>query len=52
VIAAASVLIAPGGLLVLEHARRRAVPDTAGRLVRVRQVISGDSALSWYERKN
>ena len=52
VLTAADVLLAPGGLLVLEHARRRAAPDTAGRLVRVRQVISGDSALSLYERKN
>jgi len=52
VLEAAAVLIAPGGLLVLEHARRRAAPDRAGRLVRVRQVISGDSALSLYELKN
>ena len=49
--AAAGVLIAPGGLLVLEHARRRPAPETAGRLVRVRQVTSGDSALSFYELK-
>jgi 16S rRNA (guanine966-N2)-methyltransferase len=50
--AAAGVLIAPGGLLVLEHARRRPAPETAGRLVRVRQVTSGDSTLSFYELKN
>jgi len=49
VLAAAGVLIAPGGLLVLEHARRRPAPETAGRLVRVRQVTSGDSTLSFYE---
>jgi 16S rRNA (guanine966-N2)-methyltransferase len=52
VLTAADVLLAPDGLLVLEHARRRAAPDSAGRLVRVRQVISGDSALSLYELKN
>ena len=50
-LAAAGVLIAPGGLLVLEHARRRPAPEAAGRLVRVRQVASGDSALSFYELK-
>jgi 16S rRNA (guanine966-N2)-methyltransferase len=52
VLAAAGVLIAPGGLLVLEHARRAAVPETAGGLTRVRQVVSGDSTLSFYEPKN
>jgi len=49
VIAAAGVLVAPGGLLVLEGARRRPAPETAGCLVRVRQVTSGDSTLSFYE---
>ncbi len=41
-------LVAPGGLVVLEHARRAAAPEQAGRLVRVRQVTSGDSMLSFY----
>ena len=50
-LAAAGELLAPGGLLVLEHARRRPAPETAGRLVRVRQVTSGDSTLSFYELK-
>jgi hypothetical protein len=44
--------MASGGLLVLEHARRRPAPETAGRLVRVRQVFSSDSTLSFYELKN
>jgi 16S rRNA (guanine966-N2)-methyltransferase len=48
VIASAGEALAPGGLLVLEHARRRPSPETAGLLVRVRQVTSGDSALSFY----
>jgi len=51
VLAAAGVLMAPGGLLVLEHARRVPAPETAGGLVRVRQVASGDSTLSFYEPK-
>jgi 16S rRNA (guanine966-N2)-methyltransferase len=46
--AAAGEVLAPGGVLVLEHARRKATAETAGRLVRVRQVTSGDSALSFY----
>jgi hypothetical protein len=36
-------------VLVLEHARRQTTPETAGPLVRVRQVTSGDSALAFYE---
>src|SRR5471032_546052 len=34
-IVAVGGLMASGGLLVLEHARRRQAPETAGRLVRV-----------------
>jgi 16S rRNA (guanine966-N2)-methyltransferase len=48
-IAAAGRHLAVRGLLVLEHARRRSPPPAAGELVRTRQVISGDSALSLYE---
>jgi 16S rRNA (guanine966-N2)-methyltransferase len=42
-------VVAPGGVVVLEHARRQTVPDASDRLVRVRQIVSGDSALSFYE---
>jgi 16S rRNA (guanine(966)-N(2))-methyltransferase RsmD len=45
----AEPLVAAGGLLVLEHARRSTVPEHAGRLVRTRALISGDSALAFYE---
>jgi len=41
-------VIAPGGLLVVEHARRMAPPDAIGALVRVRDVTSGDSGLAFY----
>jgi len=51
VIEAAGVLIASGGLLIIEHAQRRQLPEAAGRLARVRQVRSGDSTLSFYALK-
>src|SRR5262245_55395274 len=40
--------LAEGGVLVLEHARRRPGPAAAGPLVRTREVTSGDSVLSFY----
>jgi 16S rRNA (guanine966-N2)-methyltransferase len=48
VMAAAADVLAPDGVLILEHARTRHAPETAGRLVRSRAVISGDSMLSFY----
>ncbi len=48
-VATAELLIAPGGLLVLEHARRRPAPDQVGRLRMSRDLVSGDSALAFYE---
>jgi 16S rRNA (guanine966-N2)-methyltransferase len=47
-VAAAGDVLAPGGVVVLEHPRRRPSPEAAGALRRVRQVTSGDSALSFY----
>jgi 16S rRNA (guanine(966)-N(2))-methyltransferase RsmD len=38
-----------GGLVVLEHAKRRDSPARAGVLQRVRVLTSGDSALSFYD---
>jgi 16S rRNA (guanine(966)-N(2))-methyltransferase RsmD len=48
-LAQAGPLVAPDGLVVLEHASRREAPGRSGNLVRVRQVRSADSALSFYE---
>jgi 16S rRNA (guanine(966)-N(2))-methyltransferase RsmD len=42
-------VIAPGGLVVLEHARRATAPEAVGGLARVRQVLSGDSVLTLYQ---
>ena len=41
-------LLAPGGLVVIEHARKRLAPDAAGQLERTRDLRSGDSALTFY----
>jgi 16S rRNA (guanine(966)-N(2))-methyltransferase RsmD len=43
-------VLAGRGVLVLEHARRRPAPASAGDLVRTREVVSGDSALAFYAR--
>ena len=48
VLAAAAERLAPGGVLVVEHARRRPPPDRIGVLPRSREVTSGDSALALY----
>jgi 16S rRNA (guanine(966)-N(2))-methyltransferase RsmD len=48
VLAAAGHVMAADGVLVLEHARKRRAPAAAGRLVRTREVSSGDSALAFY----
>ncbi len=49
VLARAGAWLAAGGVLVLEHARRRPAPLVAGPLRQTRTVSSGDSALSFYE---
>ena len=38
----------PDGVVVLEHARKSESPVAPGRLVRTREVRSGDSALTFY----
>jgi len=48
VLAAAGERLSAGGVLVLEHSRRRRSPDQLGRLRRTREVTSGDSALAFY----
>jgi 16S rRNA (guanine966-N2)-methyltransferase len=51
VLAAAGGHVTPNGVVVLERGRRRSAPDTAGLLGRSRDVVSGDSALTFYEVK-
>ena len=43
-----SHLIAPYGLVVVEHHRRMELPERLGRLERVRLHEQGDAALSFY----
>jgi 16S rRNA (guanine(966)-N(2))-methyltransferase RsmD len=49
VLGAVAGALAPGGLVVLEHARRQQPPARAGRLALRRDLTSGDSALAFYE---
>ena len=46
----AETVLAPEGVVVLEHSRRQQPPETAGRLVLARRLVSGDSALAFYQR--
>ena len=41
-------IVKPDGLVVLEHARKSEPPLAPGRLTRVREIQSGDSALTLY----
>lgn len=41
-------IVKPDGVVVLEHARKSESPVAPGRLVRTREVRSGDSALTFY----
>jgi 16S rRNA (guanine(966)-N(2))-methyltransferase RsmD len=51
VLAAAGEHVTSNGVVVLERGRRRLTPETTGRLGRSRDVVSGDSALTFYELK-
>jgi 16S rRNA (guanine966-N2)-methyltransferase len=46
----AESLVQAQTLLIVEHARRDASPESRGGLVRTRLLTSGDSALSFYSR--
>ena len=46
----AAPLVTAGALLVVEHAKRDVAPDQLSGLTRIRELRSGDSALSFYGR--
>lgn len=48
---AAKGLLSPGGVVVAEHFKKRALPETIGRLARSREVRVGDHRLSFYRHK-
>lgn len=50
VLSLATAVASPGGLVVLEHDRRRLAPEPPIGWVRARQVRAGDSAVSFYAR--
>ena len=45
---ASAVLLAPGALVIAEHARKLALPERHGRLRRTRVLSQGDASLSFY----
>ena len=47
---AAAPLIGTDGVLVLEHARRDEAPSRAASVTKTRDILSGDSALSFYRQ--
>jgi len=49
VLEAAAPLVAPDGLVVLEHARRDLAPAAVSSIMKTRDLFSGDSALAIYE---
>jgi len=49
---AAAGVLTHDGLVVLEHARGLETPDSVGELARTRALVSGDSVLSFYERRS
>ena len=44
----AKVPLKPDGLLILEHSKRKNLPEAAGKLRRVRSLVQGDAALAFY----
>ncbi len=43
-----SPLLAPDGLLIFEHSKRKELPNVSGTLRRIRSLVQGDAALAFY----
>lgn len=41
-------LLSPGGLLILEHSKRKNLPEVSGALKSIRSLVQGDAALAFY----
>lgn len=48
---AAGPFVSAGTMLVVEHATRDRSPADTARLVRTREIVSGDSALAFYQQR-
>jgi len=48
----AAALLAPGALVIAEHARKHTLDDQYGSLKRTRQLKQGDALLSFYEAQS
>jgi 16S rRNA (guanine966-N2)-methyltransferase len=44
-----SPLLAPDGLLIIEHSKRRELPDAVGTIRKLRSLVQGDAALAFYK---
>jgi len=44
----ASSLLAPGGILIVEHSKRTELPAAVGRIQKIRSLVQGDAALAFY----
>ena len=42
-------LLAPDGLLIFEHSKRKELPEAAGQLRKIRSLVQGDAALAFYQ---
>jgi 16S rRNA (guanine966-N2)-methyltransferase len=45
---AGAELLNPDGLLILEHSKRKQLPDAAGSILKTRFLVQGDAALAFY----
>lgn len=45
----AAPLLAPDGILIVEHSRRKDLPAAAGKLRKIRSLVQGDAALAFYK---
>jgi len=41
-------LLSPDGLLIIEHSKRKQLPDDAGLIRKTRSLVQGDAALAFY----
>jgi 16S rRNA (guanine966-N2)-methyltransferase len=41
--------LTPAGVLIIEHSKRKELPDTAGSLHKIRSLVQGDAALAFYK---